>query len=86
MPWGGKGDNKVSTDLGVVKTNKVENTVEVPVPTAKKDVNAAYEDVIHVLSIKPQKEENKVDAATAQAGYYRNFRTKCAASLPHSCY
>jgi len=75
VSWGTKGDNKVSTDLGVVKTNKGENAVEVAVPTAETDINAAYEDAIHVLSTKPPKEEKKVDAATAQEDYYRNFRT-----------
>jgi len=86
VSWGTKGDNKVSTDLGVVKTNKGENAVEVAVPTAETDINAAYEDAIHVLSTKPPKEEKKVDAATAQEDYYRNFRTKCAVSPPHSRY
>ena len=49
------------------------------VPTAETDINAAYEDTIYVLSTKPPKEEKKVDAATAQEDYKRNFRTKCAA-------
>jgi chitin synthase len=66
--------------------NKGENAVEMVVPTAKTDINAAYEDVIHVLSTKPPKEDKKVDAATAQEDYYRNFQTKCAASLPCSRY
>ncbi|KAI0298178.1 glycosyltransferase family 2 protein [Multifurca ochricompacta] len=72
------GDNKVSTDLGVVKASKGENAVEVAVPTAETDINAAYEDAIHVLSTKPPKEEKTVDVATAQEDYYRTFRTKCA--------
>ncbi|KAI0250489.1 glycosyltransferase family 2 protein [Lactifluus subvellereus] len=75
VSWGTKGDNKVSTDLGVVKAGKGENAVEVAVPTAEKDINAAYEDAIHVLSTKPPKEEKKVDTATAQEDYYRSFRT-----------
>ena len=45
-------------------------------PTAETDINAAYEDAIHVLSTKPPKEEKKVDVATEQEDYYRNFRTK----------
>ena len=69
-----------------MKTNKGENAVEVAVPTAETDINAAYEDAIHVLSTKPPKEEKTVDAATAQEDYYRNFRTKCAASLPYFRY
>ena len=76
MSWGTKGDNKVNTDLGVVKASKGDNAVEVAVPTAEKDINAAYEDAIHVLSTKPPKEEKKVDPATQQEDWYRNFRTK----------
>ena len=76
VSWGTKGDNKVSTDLGVVKTNKGENAVEVAVPTAETDINSMYEDAIHVLSTKPPKEEKKVDPATEQEDFYRNFRTK----------
>jgi chitin synthase len=82
VSWGTKGDNKaateVSTDLGVVKANKGENVVEAALPTAEKDINAAYEDAIHVLSTKPPKEVKSVDAATAQEDYYRTFRTKYA--------
>lgn len=50
-------------------------------PTAETDINAAYEDAIHVLSTKPPKEEPKSDPATEQEDYYRNFRTKCVASV-----
>ena len=81
VSWGTKGDNKISTDLGVVKANKGENAVEVAVPTAEKDINAAYEDAIHVLSTKPPKEEKKVDPATAQEDFYRSFRTKYVATF-----
>jgi hypothetical protein len=76
VSWGTKGDNKVSTDLGVVKVGKNTNEVEVAVPTAETDLNAAYEDAIHVLSTKPPKVESKPDAATEQEDYYRSFRTK----------
>ena len=54
--------------------------VGVAAPTAGTDINAAHEDTIHVSPTKPPKEEKKADAATAQGGYKRNFRTKCAAS------
>lgn len=84
VSWGTKGDNKVSTDLGVVKASKGDNAVEVAVPTAEVDINAAYEDAIHVLSTKPPKEEKKVDAATEQEDFYRNFRTKFVVLFPHS--
>jgi chitin synthase len=76
VSWGTKGDNKVNTDLGVVTTGKNKNEVEVAVPTTETDINAAYEDAIHVLSTKAPKEERKVDAATEQEDYYRQFRTK----------
>jgi len=76
VSWGTKGDNKVSTDLGVVKTAAGKtNEVEVSVPTEDRDINAAYDDAIHVLSKKPPKDEKKVDAATQQEDYYRQFRT-----------
>ena len=77
VSWGTKGDNKVSTDLGVVSVGKGpnKNEVEVAVPTAETDINAAYEDAIHVLSTKPPKAEQKVDPATQQEDYYKTFRT-----------
>lgn len=49
VSWGTKGDNKVSTDLGVVAVKKDSNEVEVAVPTEQKDINAAYEDAMAVL-------------------------------------
>lgn len=75
VSWGTKGDNKVSTDLGVVQTGKNKNEVEVAVPTTETDLDAAYEDAIHVLSTKPPKAEPKQDPATQQEDYYRSFRT-----------
>ncbi|KAF8585057.1 glycosyltransferase family 2 protein [Ramaria rubella] len=76
VSWGTKGDNKVSTDLGVVKASAGKsNEVEVSVPTEDRDINAAYEDAIHVLSTKPPKAESKPDPATQQEDYYRQFRT-----------
>ncbi|KAG0696917.1 glycosyltransferase family 2 protein [Suillus ampliporus] len=77
VSWGTKGDNKVSTDLGVVSAGKGDNKneVEVAVPTAETDINAAYEDAIHVLSSKPPKTESKPDPTTQQEDYYKTFRT-----------
>jgi hypothetical protein len=75
VSWGTKGDNKVSTDLGVVTTGKNKNEVEVAVPTTENDIDAAYEDAIHVLSTKPPKVDPKPDPATQQEDYYRSFRT-----------
>ena len=76
VSWGTKGDNKVSTDLGVVKTGKNTNEVEVTVPTAETDINAAYDDALHVLTTKPPPAVSKPDPATEQEDYYRTFRTK----------
>lgn len=76
VSWGTKGDNKVSTDLGVVKTGKNKNEVEVAVPTAETDINAAYDDALHVLTTKPPPVVPKPDPATEQEDYYRTFRTK----------
>ncbi|KAG8917512.1 Chitin synthase, class 1 [Tulasnella sp. 408] len=75
ISWGTKGDNKVSVDLGVVEKKKDSNEVEVAVPTEQKDINAAYEDAMAVLSSKPPPEVQKVDEKTAQEDYYKTFRT-----------
>ena len=76
VSWGTKGDNKVETDLGVVQAaGKNTNEVEVVVPTEQKDINAAYEDALHVLQQNPPKVDQTRDAATKQEDYYRSFRT-----------
>jgi chitin synthase len=76
VSWGTKGDNKVSTDLGVVAAGKDnKNEVEVAVPSEEKDIDAAYEDALHVLQTKTPKEKTKVDEHTRQEDYYRQFRT-----------
>jgi len=75
VSWGTKGDNKPAASLGTVATSKNKSEVEVEVPTSEKDINALYEDAIHVLNTKPPKEEPKVDTNTQQEDYYRNFRT-----------
>ena len=81
VSWGTKGDNKVNTDLGVVKASGGKsNEVEVSLPTEDRDINAAYDDAIVVLTTKPAKVESKLDAATQQEDYYRQFRTKCVCS------
>ncbi|KAG6881048.1 hypothetical protein C0995_003195, partial [Termitomyces sp. Mi166 len=73
---GTKGDNKPQSDLGKVEAKgENKNEVEVVVPTAKNDINAAYEDAIHVLSTKRAREVQMVDGKTAQEDYYRGFRT-----------
>ncbi|KAG5730212.1 Chitin synthase 4 [Termitomyces sp. T112] len=76
ISWGTKGDNKPQADLGKVETKgDNKNEVEVVIPTAKNDINALYEDAIHVLNTKRPKIEQKVDEKTAQEDYYKGFRT-----------
>jgi chitin synthase len=76
VSWGTKGDNKVSNDLGAATVGgKNKNEVEVVIPTEQKDINAAYEDALHVIAEKPPKVEQKRDASTKQEDYYKNFRT-----------
>ncbi|KAF5366053.1 hypothetical protein D9758_006603 [Tetrapyrgos nigripes] len=77
VSWGTKGDNKVTTELGTVdtKNSKDGKTVDAVVPDQQIDIDANYEDALHVLRTKPPKVEGKVDAATQQEDYYRTFRT-----------
>ncbi|POW03761.1 hypothetical protein PSHT_11525 [Puccinia striiformis] len=77
VSWGTKGDNKVETDLGVVKAADDGKTgkVDITVPTDEKDINAAYDDACHVLSNKPPPEKETIDAETKMTDSYRNIRT-----------
>ncbi|EJU02992.1 glycosyltransferase family 2 protein [Dacryopinax primogenitus] len=75
ITWGTKGDNKISTDLGVVKSKADAKEVEVEIPTNEKDINAAYEDALHVLGSPAPPEVKKVDEKTAQEDWYKSFRT-----------
>jgi len=77
ISWGTKGDNKVATDLGVVQTSKEgdKDTADTNLPTDEKDINAAYDDALHVLSTKPPKAVEHVDEKTKQEDYYKAFRT-----------
>lgn len=72
----------------MVQTGKNKNEVEVAVPTAETDIDAAYEDAIHVLSTKAPKVDSKPDAATQQEDYYRSFRTNVLLSwtLSNVCF
>jgi chitin synthase len=75
VSWGTKGDNKVSTELGVVAAQGKDGTVEAVVPDQQNDIDANYDDALHVLRTKPPKVEATVDAGTQQEDYYRAFRT-----------
>lgn len=76
ITWGTKGDNKISTDLGVVKTDAKSNAVEVDAPTDKADIDAAYENALTVLHTKPEPEPPRHDAEQENKDYYQSFRTR----------
>jgi chitin synthase len=78
VSWGTKGDNSVSTDLGVVKAKKGkdgEHTVEVDLPTEQKDLNDQYEEACLELKTHFEAPHQKRDAKTKQEDYYKSFRT-----------
>ncbi|KAI8081997.1 chitin synthase 2 [Gilbertella persicaria] len=78
VSWGTKGDNGVSTDLGVVKSSKGkdgESEVEVAAPTEQKDLNEQYDEACLDLKAVVIPEVSKRDAKTKQEDYYKSFRT-----------
>ncbi|KAL0094521.1 chitin synthase 1, partial [Phycomyces blakesleeanus] len=79
VSWGTKGDNAVSTDLGVVKAKLDKdgnNTVEVELPTEQKDLNEQYEEAcLDLKKIVVVAKEHR-DAKTKQEDYYKSFRTR----------
>ncbi|KAI7894787.1 chitin synthase 1 [Mucor mucedo] len=79
VSWGTKGDNGVSTDLGVVKSSKGkdgESEVEVAAPTEQKDLNEQYDEACMDLKAVVIPEVSHRDAKTKQEDYYKSFRTK----------
>ncbi|KAI7860767.1 chitin synthase 1 [Circinella umbellata] len=80
VSWGTKGDNGISTDLGVVSgPDKHNSIVEIEVPTEEKDLNSQYDDARQNLFHRQPGEKEvieTVNAQTKQEDYYRAFRTK----------
>ncbi|KAI8384634.1 chitin synthase 1 [Radiomyces spectabilis] len=79
VSWGTKGDNSVSTELGVVKAKKDKDgghSVEVELPTEQKDLNEQYEEACLELKKIVVPEASHRDAKTKQEDYYRAFRTR----------
>ncbi|KAI7870953.1 chitin synthase 1 [Spinellus fusiger] len=79
VSWGTKGDNGVSTDLGVVKAKTDKDggqSVEVEVPTEQKDLNEQYEEACLELKRKFVAPPEHRDAKTKQDDYYKAFRTR----------
>ena len=75
VSWGTKGDNKVSTDLGIVNTGK-DNKVSVEVPTDTVDIDNNYLSALQLLGVPEKKVKVKRDTSTKQEDYYRSFRTR----------
>lgn len=76
VSWGTKGSDKVSEDLGVVKSSGDSGEVTVDVFSEQKDLNAIYEAELDVLRKPPPvKEKRKGSEQQQQEDYYKNFRT-----------
>lgn len=76
VSWGTKGSDKVSDDLGAVKSsadNKDEVTVDLPIE--QKDINAVYAAELQILGNKAPKEVRVVSDDQKQEDYYKNVRT-----------
>nr|ODN74974.1 chitin synthase [Cryptococcus depauperatus CBS 7841] len=76
VSWGTKGSDKVSDDLGAVKssgTNQDEVTIDMPVE--QKDINAVYAAELQILQTKAPKEVTVISDDQKQEDYYKNFRT-----------
>ncbi|TYJ52681.1 hypothetical protein B9479_006730 [Cryptococcus floricola] len=76
VSWGTKGSDKVSDDLGAVKSSSDnKDEVDVDIPVEQKDINAVYAAELGVLSTKAPKEVTNVSEDQKQEDYYKNFRT-----------
>jgi len=83
VTWGNRPEEKPSNDLGAAKLaagadGKAE--LDVAVPTDEKDINAAYEDAVHVLESKSPKEVKTVNVEEAMTDSYRTIRTNVSAA------
>lgn len=74
ISWGTKGDDKISTDLGVAHT-KEDGTLEVEIPTEEKDLDSAYETALQILATKAKPVKKKRSETEKQEDYYKGFRS-----------
>ncbi|KAI8098574.1 chitin synthase 1 [Halteromyces radiatus] len=73
VSWGTKGDNGMSSDLGVVKKTETDHTVELVLPADEGDINLDYEAALNdIMSGLPIKQRNH---GRSMEDYYRSFRT-----------
>ena len=85
--WGTKGSDKVSDDLGVVKSSGAnKNEVTVDVPGEQKDINEVYEAELQVLARKPGKEVKVVNDDQKQEDYYKVSRGILLECARTSCF
>jgi chitin synthase len=69
--WGTKGSDKVSDDLGVVKSDpKNHDEIEVD-ELSPEDLNLAYDAELRALDSKPPPENNAPNAEQKQEDYYK---------------
>ncbi|KDN44260.1 glycosyltransferase family 2 protein [Tilletiaria anomala UBC 951] len=75
--WGTKGESTVSTDLGAV-TASGKGTVEITLPTAQADIDAAYDEALHKLRTRPmiiRGDASREEKEVRRMDYYKNIRT-----------
>ncbi|TNY17016.1 class II chitin synthase [Rhodotorula diobovata] len=73
VSWGNRPEEKPSNDLGSAPVKG--DSADVVVPTDEKDINAAYDDALHVLATPPPKEVHKVNLEEKMTDSYRAIRT-----------
>ena len=76
MTWGNRPEEKPSTDLGIAPVKG--DGVDVAVPSTDQDINAAYDDAVHVLANKPPPEVKTVNPEEKMNDSYRAIRTNAS--------
>lgn len=74
MSWGTKGSTSVQSDLGKA-VNASGDAVNVTLPNEAQDIDAAYDDACHILSVKPERARPAPDPDMEQKDYYAAVRT-----------
>ena len=85
ITWGTKGDNKISTDLGVAKTDSKTNAVEIDAPTEQTDIDAAYDAALQTLHSKPTLASHPLMARALDISYVRPGWSACSICRCPTC-
>lgn len=72
LTWGNRPE-EAKQDLGAAPVK--DGAVDVALPTDEKDINAAYEDAMHVLQSPAPKEAKTIDTEQRMKDSYANIRT-----------